>query len=93
MMTVSHCEMKGQINSFQTLIFIFIFKFAVNMVTIIFFFFMFSIVFFSVIISNNGDVLGKTRKNHIPRVGDFNEVTLVLFFLLSHFCIIAHFVW
>jgi len=26
-----------------------------------------------VIISNTGRVLGKTRKNHIPRVGDFNE--------------------
>lgn len=22
----------------------------------------------------SGNVLGKTRKNHIPRVGDFNEV-------------------
>ena len=29
---------------------------------------------FAVIISNSGSVLGKTRKNHIPRVGDFNEV-------------------
>ncbi|XP_068680495.1 beta-ureidopropionase-like [Montipora foliosa] len=29
----------------------------------------------AVIISNNGSVLGKTRKNHIPRVGDFNEST------------------
>lgn len=28
----------------------------------------------AVIISDNGSVLGKTRKNHIPRVGDFNEV-------------------
>uniref|UniRef100_A0A1X7SZJ0 CN hydrolase domain-containing protein n=1 Tax=Amphimedon queenslandica TaxID=400682 RepID=A0A1X7SZJ0_AMPQE len=28
----------------------------------------------AVIISNTGKVLGKTRKNHIPRVGDFNEV-------------------
>ncbi|KAM4809204.1 beta-ureidopropionase [Rhinophrynus dorsalis] len=27
----------------------------------------------AVIISNTGSVLGKTRKNHIPRVGDFNE--------------------
>lgn len=26
-----------------------------------------------VVISNTGRVLGKTRKNHIPRVGDFNE--------------------
>ena len=31
---------------------------------------------YSVIISNNGSVLGKTRKNHIPRVGDFNEVRI-----------------
>ncbi|KAK3753600.1 hypothetical protein RRG08_010019 [Elysia crispata] len=29
----------------------------------------------AVIISNTGEVLGKTRKNHIPRVGDFNEST------------------
>ncbi|KAF2880411.1 hypothetical protein ILUMI_25768 [Ignelater luminosus] len=27
----------------------------------------------SVVIDNHGDVLGKHRKNHIPRVGDFNE--------------------
>ncbi|RUS83360.1 hypothetical protein EGW08_008863 [Elysia chlorotica] len=27
----------------------------------------------AVVISNTGEVLGKTRKNHIPRVGDFNE--------------------
>jgi len=30
--------------------------------------------YFAVVISNNGSVLGKTRKNHIPRIGDFNEV-------------------
>lgn len=29
----------------------------------------------AVIISNSGKVIGKTRKNHIPRVGDFNEST------------------
>jgi beta-ureidopropionase len=29
----------------------------------------------AVIIGNNGNVIGKTRKNHIPRVGDFNEST------------------
>ena len=29
----------------------------------------------AVVISNTGAVLGKSRKNHIPRVGDFNEVT------------------
>ena len=26
------------------------------------------------VISNTGAVLGKSRKNHIPRIGDFNEV-------------------
>jgi beta-ureidopropionase len=29
----------------------------------------------AVVISNSGHVMGKTRKNHIPRVGDFNEST------------------
>ncbi|CAF1020859.1 unnamed protein product [Didymodactylos carnosus] len=29
----------------------------------------------AVIISNRGNVIGITRKNHIPRVGDFNEST------------------
>ncbi|XP_014664061.1 PREDICTED: beta-ureidopropionase-like [Priapulus caudatus] len=29
----------------------------------------------AVIISNSGQVMGKSRKNHIPRVGDFNEST------------------
>eukprot|EP00300_Choanocystis_sp_HF-7_P003849 c12928_g1_i1.p1 GENE.c12928_g1_i1~~c12928_g1_i1.p1 ORF type:complete len:403 (-),score=82.76 c12928_g1_i1:17-1198(-) len=29
----------------------------------------------AVVISNSGEVLGKHRKNHIPRVGDFNEST------------------
>lgn len=29
----------------------------------------------AVIIDNRGNVLGKHRKNHIPRVGDFNEST------------------
>ena len=29
----------------------------------------------AVVISNKGKVLGKHRKNHIPRVGDFNEST------------------
>lgn len=28
-----------------------------------------------VVISNSGNVIGKHRKNHIPRVGDFNEST------------------
>jgi beta-ureidopropionase len=29
----------------------------------------------AVVIDNYGDYLGKHRKNHIPRVGDFNEST------------------
>jgi len=29
----------------------------------------------AVVISNNGGIIGKHRKNHIPRVGDFNEST------------------
>ncbi|KAG5674327.1 hypothetical protein PVAND_004303 [Polypedilum vanderplanki] len=29
----------------------------------------------AVVISNSGNVMGKHRKNHIPRVGDFNEST------------------
>lgn len=32
----------------------------------------------TVIIGNNGNYIGKTRKNHIPRVGDFNESTYYL---------------
>ena len=35
----------------------------------------------AVVISNNGHVIGKTRKNHIPRVGDFNEVTIITSYL------------
>lgn len=38
----------------------------------------------TVIISNNGSVLGKTRKNHIPRVGDFNESTYYMEGDLGH---------
>lgn len=29
----------------------------------------------AVVISHTGTVMGKSRKNHIPRVGDFNEST------------------
>jgi beta-ureidopropionase len=29
----------------------------------------------AVVISNTGKIIGKHRKNHIPRVGDFNEST------------------
>eukprot|EP00882_Tetradesmus_deserticola_P022720 GHRQ01024661.1.p1 GENE.GHRQ01024661.1~~GHRQ01024661.1.p1 ORF type:complete len:214 (+),score=78.88 GHRQ01024661.1:723-1364(+) len=32
----------------------------------------------AVVIGNNGNVIGKHRKNHIPRVGDFNESTYYL---------------
>lgn len=32
----------------------------------------------AVVISNTGKVIGKTRKNHIPRVGDFNEVSVLV---------------
>lgn len=29
----------------------------------------------AVVVGNNGNYIGKHRKNHIPRVGDFNEST------------------
>lgn len=32
----------------------------------------------AVVVGNNGSILGKHRKNHIPRVGDFNESTYYL---------------
>jgi beta-ureidopropionase len=32
----------------------------------------------AVVVSNTGEILGKHRKNHIPRVGDFNESTYYL---------------
>eukprot|EP00761_Pharyngomonas_kirbyi_P012327 gb/GECH01012354.1/.p1 GENE.gb/GECH01012354.1/~~gb/GECH01012354.1/.p1 ORF type:complete len:391 (+),score=111.70 gb/GECH01012354.1/:1-1173(+) len=32
----------------------------------------------AVVVGNNGNVIGKHRKNHIPRVGDFNEATYYL---------------
>ncbi|XP_076307008.1 beta-ureidopropionase pyd3 isoform X2 [Tachypleus tridentatus] len=38
----------------------------------------------AVVISNTGQVLGKTRKNHIPRVGDFNESTYYMESTLGH---------
>lgn len=37
-----------------------------------------------VVISNNGRVMGKSRKNHIPRVGDFNESTYYMEGNLGH---------
>jgi len=38
----------------------------------------------AVIIGNNGNVIGKSRKNHIPRVGDFNESTYYMESTLGH---------
>jgi beta-ureidopropionase len=37
----------------------------------------------AVVISNDGIVLGKSRKNHIPRVGDFNEVRCSKYYILE----------
>lgn len=38
----------------------------------------------AVVIDNHGKVLGKTRKNHIPRTGDFNESTYYMEGNLGH---------
>ncbi|XP_074055901.1 beta-ureidopropionase [Macrotis lagotis] len=38
----------------------------------------------AVVVSDSGAVLGKTRKNHIPRVGDFNEATYYMEGTLGH---------
>jgi len=38
----------------------------------------------AVIIGNNGNVIGKSRKNHIPRVGDFNESSYYMEGHLGH---------
>jgi len=38
----------------------------------------------AVIIGNNGNYIGKSRKNHIPRVGDFNESTYYMEGNLGH---------
>lgn len=38
----------------------------------------------SVVISNSGSVIGISRKNHIPRVGDFNESTYYMESTLGH---------
>ena len=38
----------------------------------------------AVVVSNTGAVLGKTRKNHIPRVGDFNEVAMIVCLLFNN---------
>lgn len=38
----------------------------------------------AVVIDNYGNYMGKTRKNHIPRVGDFNESTYYMESNLGH---------
>lgn len=38
----------------------------------------------AVVISNTGKVIGKSRKNHIPRVGDFNESAYYMESNLGH---------
>jgi beta-ureidopropionase len=38
----------------------------------------------AVVISHTGNVIGKTRKNHIPRVGDFNESTYYMESQIGH---------
>ncbi|KAJ1369527.1 hypothetical protein KIN20_031011 [Parelaphostrongylus tenuis] len=38
----------------------------------------------AVVISHTGKVIGKSRKNHIPRVGDFNESTYYMESTLGH---------
>lgn len=38
----------------------------------------------AVVIDNHGNFLGKSRKNHIPRVGDFNESTYYMESTLGH---------
>uniref|UniRef100_A0A5K3EHX8 Beta-ureidopropionase n=1 Tax=Mesocestoides corti TaxID=53468 RepID=A0A5K3EHX8_MESCO len=38
----------------------------------------------AVVIDQNGEFLGKSRKNHIPRVGDFNESTYYMESNLGH---------
>lgn len=38
----------------------------------------------AVVIDNHGNYMGKSRKNHIPRVGDFNESTYYMESTLGH---------
>jgi len=38
----------------------------------------------AVVVGNNGNYIGKSRKNHIPRVGDFNESTYYMESTLGH---------
>lgn len=38
----------------------------------------------AVVISHTGNVIGKSRKNHIPRIGDFSEATYYMESTLGH---------
>jgi len=38
----------------------------------------------AVVVGNNGNIIGKSRKNHIPRTGDFNESTYYMESELGH---------
>eukprot|EP01132_Coremiostelium_polycephalum_P004320 gene4320-5406_t len=38
----------------------------------------------AVVVGNNGNIIGKSRKNHIPRTGDFNESTYYMESNLGH---------
>ncbi|RCN38132.1 hydrolase, carbon-nitrogen family [Ancylostoma caninum] len=38
----------------------------------------------AVVISNSGKVIGKSRKNHIPRIGDFSESTYYMESTIGH---------
>lgn len=44
----------------------------------------------AVVISNSGAVLGKSRKNHIPRIGDFNEVRYSIVIIKLVFAAFVH---
>ena len=44
----------------------------------------------AVVISNTGKVIGKSRKNHIPRVGDFNEVHTVMMQQVHSLSLLVH---
>lgn len=41
----------------------------------------------AVVISEQGRILGISRKNHIPRVGDFNEVSLTIILVNDYWLI------
>ena len=49
----------------------------------------------AVVVSNSGKVMGKSRKNHIPRVGDFNEVSVhatILVITVTYIYIVLSFI-